>query len=56
MKSPRAAAIDKFMKFLHKSETDRALPKQEVETPAEDKNEDLSAEALEALQSLTREG
>lgn len=55
MKSPRAEAIARFMKFLSKSEALRAMPKQPEPAPQE-QEEGPSEEALQALQSLTQTG
>lgn len=54
MKSPRLAAIENLKKFLAKSEAGRFDVK--PPEPAEQPKEDLSPEALDALQNLPTEG
>ena len=54
MKSPRLQAIENLRKFLSKSEAGRFTPKEEPK--AEQPKEDLSSEALDALQNLPTEG
>lgn len=52
-KSPRGQAIQNFLKFLNKSEADRALPKAQ---PKPEPSSDLDEQTLEALKSLSNEG
>jgi hypothetical protein len=54
VKSPRLQAIENLRKFLAKSEAGRFAPKEEPKP--EQPKEDLSAEALDALQNLPSEG
>ncbi len=52
--SPRSQAVKNFLKFLNKSDAQRAMPK--APEPAPEPSNELDNDALEALKSLADNG